>query len=52
MIILSIFCLWVAFNALFMVPGRYDAFRIEVACFAVVVAILLALISRRLIGKK
>jgi hypothetical protein len=42
---ISLFALWVAFNALFMAPGRYSAFNFEVAGAGIVIGVLLAWIS-------
>lgn len=42
---ISLFALWVAFNALFMAPGRYSAFNFEVAGVGILVGITLAWVS-------
>lgn len=44
----SLFTLWVAFNALFMAPGRYHAFNFEVAGIGIAVRVMTAWLS----GKK
>jgi len=41
----SLFALWVSFNALFMLPGRYAAFNFEVAGAGVTIGILTAWLS-------
>lgn len=41
----SLFALWVSFNALYMLPGRYAAFNFEVAGFGIVIGILTAWLS-------
>jgi membrane associated rhomboid family serine protease len=42
---LSLFALWVAFNALFMLPGRYTAFNFELAAAGIVIGIVTAWLS-------
>ncbi|MBV8207819.1 MAG: hypothetical protein JO041_13580 [Acidobacteria bacterium] len=49
--VISLFALWVAFNALYMVPGRYDAFRLEFAGGSITVGILAAWLSGRRFAK-
>ena len=50
--LITLLFLWVAFNALFMVPGRhvgqYDTFGVSVAVVSIVVASLVAWASGRL----
>jgi hypothetical protein len=41
----SLLALWVSFNALYMVPGRYTAFNFEVAGIGIAIGILTALLS-------
>jgi uncharacterized membrane protein YidH (DUF202 family) len=41
----SLFTLWVSFNALFMLPGRYTAFNFELAGVGIAVGILAAWLS-------
>jgi hypothetical protein len=40
--ILTVLCLWVAFNALFMLSGRYDAFNFLAAGISIAIAIVCA----------
>ena len=42
---ISLFALWVAFNALFMLPGRYTAFNFELAAAGIVIGIATAWLS-------
>src|ERR1700677_4665779 len=42
---LSLFALWVSFNALYMLPGRYTAFNFELAGAGITVGILTAWLS-------
>ena len=44
---ISLFALWVAFNALFMLPGQYSAFNFELAGSGIVAGILLAWVSSK-----
>jgi len=43
--VLSIFCLWVGFNGLFMVPGKYDATVVSIVIVALALAFGFALAS-------
>ena len=45
--VISLFALWVAFNALYMLPGRYTAFNFELAAIGIGVGILTAWLSGR-----
>jgi membrane associated rhomboid family serine protease len=42
---ISLFVLWVAFNALFMAPGPYSAFKFEVAGVGIALGVLTAWLS-------
>ena len=44
---LTILCLWVAFNALFMLPGNYDAFSFWAAGIAIVISVSCAILGGR-----
>ena len=44
---LSLLALWIAFNSLFMLPGRYSAFNFELAAAGIIAGVLLAWISSR-----
>ena len=41
----SLFCLWVAFNALYMLPGKYTPFNFELAGTGIGIGILTAWLS-------
>ena len=45
--VISLFALWVAFDALYMLPGRYTAFNFELAAVGIGVGILTAWLSGR-----
>jgi hypothetical protein len=45
--LLSLVALWVAYNALFMLPGKYDYFNFVVAGFGVGLGVLFASMSSR-----
>lgn len=42
---ISLFALWVSFNALYMLPGRYSAFNFELAAVGIAVGIAAAWLS-------
>ena len=46
--LIALLFLWVAFNALFMVPGKYDSFTINTAALSMVLALLAAWGSAKL----
>ena len=49
LVLIMLLFLWVAFNALFMVPGKYDSFRINTVALPMVLAFLAAWASAKLI---
>jgi hypothetical protein len=46
--LINLFFLWVAFNALFMLPGRYDTFVVSMAVVSIAIALLVAWASGKL----
>jgi hypothetical protein len=46
---ISLFLLWVTFNALFMLPGQWDAFLVSMAAFSAVSAFLISIRSGKLL---
>jgi hypothetical protein len=44
---ISVFALWVAFNALFMLPGPYSAFNFDAAAVGMAVGVLMAWLSSK-----
>jgi hypothetical protein len=41
----TVLCLWVAFNALFMLPGNYDAFSFWAAGVAIAISVICAVLG-------
>jgi hypothetical protein len=52
LLVAALFAFWVAFNALFMLPGRYSAINFVIAGMGISSGGLLSLLSKRLLRSR